>query len=129
MKIKPISSKIYWSNDIKRQVKYMEKAALERILETEKKADQIIAEGIKESREIGEKSAATLKRLRTEYEDLLDIEVKKIIESKIKEAEAEVEKLQASIVSDCDEIKEVASSGIDKAVEYVIARIGDGKWQ
>ena len=35
----------------------MEKAALQKILEAEKKADEIVSEGIKTSRELSEKSA------------------------------------------------------------------------
>ena len=107
----------------------MEKAALQKILETEKKADEIIAEGIKTARATSEKSTAKIKRLRVEYEELLDREVKQIINQKIKDAEAEIDRLEVSFTSECDIIREEASVNITKAVEYVIEKIGDGKWQ
>jgi F0F1-type ATP synthase membrane subunit b/b' len=107
----------------------MEKAALQKILEAEKKADEIISEGVRKAREISEKSALEIKGLRVEFEELLDKEVSKIIDQKVKEAEMEAEKLEASFVKECAEIKEKASFNIDKAIDYVIDRVGSGKWQ
>ncbi|MDX1359060.1 MAG: hypothetical protein R3232_09540 [Clostridia bacterium] len=107
----------------------MEKAALQKILEAEKKADEIISEGVRKSREISEKSALKIKELRAEFEELLDKEVNKIIKQKVKEAEKEAAGLEASFVTECAGIKEKASVNIDKAVDYVVDKVGSGKWQ
>lgn len=107
----------------------MEKAALQKILEAEKKADEIISEGIREARELSEKSALKIKGLRTEFEELLDNEVSEIINKKIKEAEKEAAGLEASFTEECSKIEKTASVNIDKAVAYVIEKAGSGKWQ
>jgi len=107
----------------------MEKAALQKILEAEKKADEIISEGIREARGLSEKSALKIKSLRTEFEELLDKEVSEIINKKIKEAEKEAAGLEASFIEECGKIKEKASVNIDKAVDYVAEKVGSGKWQ
>ena len=107
----------------------MEKAALQKILEAEKKADEIISEGIREERDLSEKSALKIKSLRTEFEELLDKEVSEIINKKIKEAEKEAAGLEASFIEECGKIKEKASVNIDKAVDYVAEKVGSGKWQ
>jgi vacuolar-type H+-ATPase subunit H len=107
----------------------MEKAALQKILEAEKKADEIISEGVRKSREISEKSALKVKELRAEFEELLDKEVNKIIKQKVKEAEKKAAGLEASFVMECAGIKEKASVNIDKAVDYVVDKVGSGKWQ
>lgn len=107
----------------------MEKAALQKILEAEKKADEIVSEGIKTSRELSEKSALKIKGLKTEFEELLDKEVSEIINNKIKEAEEKAAVLSASFDEECVRIKETASFNIEKAVAYVVEKVGSGKWQ
>lgn len=107
----------------------MEKTALQKILNAEKMADDIIAEGVKKSRDISEKSALKIKAMSIEFEEQLDREVSKIIDKKIKEAEKDARELEASFESDCIEIKEKASVNIDKAVDYVVGKVGSGRWQ
>ncbi len=107
----------------------MEKAALQKILEAEKMADEIISEGIKKARELSEKSALKIKGLRIEFEELIENEVSEIINSKIKEAEKEAAVLEVSFIEECSKIKEKASVNIDKAVAYVVEKVGSGKWQ
>ena len=107
----------------------MKKAALQKILEAEKKADGIISEGIREAKEISEKSAVKIKGLKTEFEERLDDETSKIINKKIKEAEKEAAELEESFIIECSEIKDKASVNIDKAVAYVVEKIGSGTWQ
>ncbi|MBN2557124.1 MAG: hypothetical protein JXB33_00065 [Clostridia bacterium] len=107
----------------------MDKGALQKILEAERQADEILAEGVRKARETADRSASDLKRLNTEYEELLDKETGRIIAEKIKEAEAQVEKLEASFIDECAKIRKDAESNITEAVEYVIGKIGDGKWQ
>ncbi|MFO7612133.1 MAG: hypothetical protein R6W99_06595 [Clostridia bacterium] len=107
----------------------MDKGALQKILEAERRADEILAEGVRKARETADMSASDLKRLNIEYGELLEKETGRIIAKKIKEAEAQVEKLEASFIDDCDKIRRDAESNVDKAVEYVIGKIGDGKWQ
>lgn len=107
----------------------MEKAALQKILEAEKKADGIISEGIREAREMSEKSALKIKGLKTEFEERLDDETSKIINNKIKEAEKEAAELEESFILECRDIKEKASVNIDKGVAYVVEKIGSGSWQ
>ena len=107
----------------------MEKAALQKILEAEKKADEIISGGIKEAREVSEKSTLKIKGLKAEFETTLDNEVKKIIDMKIEEAKKEAAELEGSFVTQCSEIKDKASVNIDKALAYVVEKIGSGSWQ
>ena len=107
----------------------MEKAALQKILEAEKKADEIIIGGVREAREVSEKSALKIKGLRTEFEATLDAETKKIIDMKIKEAEKEAAELEGEFAVQCNEIKDKASVNIGKAVAYVVEKIGSGSWQ
>jgi len=107
----------------------MEKAALQKILEAEKKADEIISGGIKEAREVSEKSALKTKGLRTEFETTLENEIKKIIDMKIEEAKKEAAELEGSFIEQCGKIKDKASVNIDKAVAYVVEKIGSGSWQ
>ena len=107
----------------------MEKAALQKILEAEKKADGIISEGIREARNLSEKSAVKIKGLKTEFEERLDDETSKIINKRIKEAEKEAAELKESFILECSEIKNKASVNIDKGVAYVVEKIGSGTWQ
>lgn len=107
----------------------MEKAALQKILEAEKKADGIISDGIREAREISEESAMKIKGLRTEFEERLDDETSKIIKKRIKEAEKEAAGLEESFIIECSDIKSKASVNISKAVDYVVEKIGSGTWQ
>lgn len=107
----------------------MEKAALQKIIEAEKRADEIVADSNRISREISEKSADEIKKMRVEYEELLDREIKEIINKKIKDADIKVVELEASFISECDKIRDKASVNIDKAVAFVVDKIGSGKWQ
>ena len=107
----------------------MEKTALQKILNAEKMADDIIADGVRKSREISEKSALKIRALNTEFEEQLDTEVRKIIDKKIKDAEKDAIKVEASFDAECIKIKEQASGNIDKAVDYVVEKVRSGRWQ
>lgn len=107
----------------------MEKAALQKIIEAEKRADEIIADSNRLSREISEKSADEIKKTRVGYEELLDREIEEIINKKIKDADKKVAELEASFISECGKIRDRASVNIDKAVAFVVDKIGSGKWQ
>ena len=107
----------------------MEKATLQKIIEAEKRADEIIADSNRLSREISEKSADEIKKTRVEYEELLDREIKEIINRKIKDADKKVAELETLFISECDKIRDRASVNIDKAVAFVVDKIGSGKWQ
>ncbi len=107
----------------------MEKAALQKILEAEKKADGIISEGIREARNLLEESAVKIKGLKTEFGERLDDKTGKIVNKRIKEAEIEAAGLEESFIIECNEIKNKASINIDKAVAYVVEKIGSGTWQ
>lgn len=107
----------------------MDKTALQNILKTEKEADEIISVSIKKANKIAMKSTLELKKTSEEYEELLDIEVKKIIAGKIKEAENKVKGFETSFLAECNQIRKAASVNINKAVEYVIGKVGDDKWQ
>lgn len=107
----------------------MEKTALQKILNAEKMADDIITEGVRKSRIISEKSALKIKAMNTEFEEQLDSEISRIINKRIKEAEKDAKELEESFELECAEIKKKASGNIDKAVDYVMKKVGSGKWQ
>lgn len=107
----------------------MEKTALQKILNAEKMADDIIAEGVKKARDISEKSALKIKAMNAEFEEQLERDIRKIIKDKIEEAEKDARKLEALFEAECAKIKEKASLSIDKAVDYVVEKVGSGRWQ
>ena len=85
--------------------------------------------GVKKAREITEKAALETTTMNIEFEERLDNEIRSIINKKIKEAEKDASVLEKSFISECDQIKEKASLNIDKAVEFVIEKVGSGRWQ
>ncbi len=107
----------------------MEEKALQQILEAEKKADEIVSQGVRRAGEVSDKAASEMKKMRAEFDEMLETEIKRIIEAKKDEAAQEAEKIEASIISQCEEIEKKAASNMEKAVEYVIKSIGDGTWQ
>ena len=107
----------------------MENTAMQKILEAEEKADKIIAEGVKKAREISEKSAQEQKDMTVRFEEELERKVSDILKLHTDRAKEESKALELSFNQECKEIKKQASDKISKAVEYVIEKMGDGKWQ
>lgn len=107
----------------------MEEKALQQILEAEKKADEIIAAGVREAEAASEKAAVEMKEIRAKFDESVEKEVAKIIDAKKKEASKKAEQIEASILEECEKIEKQAESNMDKAVEFIIKSIGEGKWQ
>ncbi len=107
----------------------MENTAMQKILEAEEKADNIISEGAKKAREISEKSTREQKELTVRFEEKLETEVKAILKSHTDKAIEDSKNLEIAFAGECKEIKKEAERKISKAVLYVIEKMGDGKWQ
>jgi F0F1-type ATP synthase membrane subunit b/b' len=107
----------------------MENTAMQKILEAEAKADKIISESAKKAREIAEKSAQEHKEMTVRFEEKLETEVDVILKSYKDKALEESRELEVSFAEECENIKKDAAPKIDQAVEYVIKKMGDGKWQ
>lgn len=107
----------------------MEEKALQQILEAEKKADEIVSQGVRKAAELSDEVAAEIKNIRSEFDETIEAEVKQIIEAKKAEGTREAEKIDLSVVNQCEKIEKQAASNMEKAVDFVFKNIGDGTWQ
>jgi V/A-type H+-transporting ATPase subunit G/H len=125
-----IYSKIIWCDKkFSQGGPSMENAAMQKILEAEAKADKIISDSAKKAREISEKSAQEQKEMTVRFEGKLETEVSAILKSYKDKAIEESRELEISFAKECENIKKEAAPKIDRAIDYVIEKMGDGKWQ
>jgi len=102
---------------------------MQKILEAEEKADKIIADGTRKARDIAEKSALEQKEMTVRFEEELEGKVSEILSRHTEAAVKESKELELSFEGECEEIKKNASLRISDAVDFVIEKMGDGKWQ
>lgn len=107
----------------------MENTAMQKILEAEKQADKLVAEGVKKARSILEKSAKDIKDLTIGFEENLEKEISEILKTHTDGAMEESKELELSYAKESEEIKKKASANVSKAVDFVIEKMGDSKWQ
>lgn len=107
----------------------MEITAMQKILEAEEKADGIIADGTRKARDIADKSALEQKEMTVRFEEELEAKVSAILSEHSEAARKESRELELSFEGECEEIKKNASIRIADAVDFVIEKMGDGKWQ
>ncbi|MBN1624012.1 MAG: hypothetical protein JXN10_01210 [Clostridia bacterium] len=107
----------------------MENAAMQKILEAEAKADKIISDSAKKAREISEKSAQEQKEMTVRFEEKLETDINAVLKAHKDKALEESRELEITFAEECKNIKKEAAPRIDKAVEYIIKKMGDGKWQ
>jgi len=107
----------------------MENTAMQKILDAEKKADQIIADGVAKARDISEKSNQELKDMTAAFEEELEEKTAEIMKKHTDVAEKQSRELEVSFSGECNVIKKNAAVNIDTAVDFVIEKMGDGKWQ
>ncbi|HPQ47825.1 MAG TPA: hypothetical protein PLP30_10680 [Clostridia bacterium] len=130
MKKRRIYSKIIWCDKKNIQGGHsMEITAMQKILEAEEKADKIIADGTRKARDIAEKSALEQKEMTVRFEEELEGKVSEILSRHTEAAVKESKELELSFEGECEEIKKNASLRISDAVDFVIEKMGDGKWQ
>lgn len=93
------------------------------VKQTESEADKIIKEAIAESQRIVSEAKAKSEKLLEEAILKAEKESEKILEAAKESAQKDIIKLQADTDAECNELKNMAMSCMDEAVQLVIRRV------